>query len=369
MTEDAKMNVPFTDIYVDDAIVESGKSVLESTRYVKGPKLEQFEEKFAKKAGAKYGVGVSSGTAAILIGLQAAGIGGGDDVFVPGHTFFASASPVISLDANPVFVDIDPETYTMNPQDLKRAIEKADNPQGIIPVHIYGQVAAMNAIQSIAKQEDLVIVEDSCQAHFARRDGEIAGTFGDVGTFSFYPSKNMTVGGDGGMIITDNEEIAHKARGLRNHGRDESGEHIALGLNYRLDELKAAVGIEQLKHIEEWNEQRNQAAQKYTERLRDIPGVTTPTEAADTFHVYHLFVIQAPDRDRLRAHLGDRGIDTGLHYETPAHQHDPIVERCGEVTLEETEQLVDRIVSLPMHPRITEEEIDYVCNAIKEYYE
>jgi len=369
MAEHQQMEVQFTDIYVDEKIIEAGSSVLESTRYVKGPKLETFENRFAAKAGAEHAVGVSSGTAAILLSLQAAGIGEGDDVFVPGHTFFASASPILSLDANPVFVDIDPETYTIDPDGLADAVEEASNPQAVIPVHIYGQMADMERINDIAAEYDLTVVEDSCQAHFADRGGTTAGTAGDAGAFSFYPSKNMTVGGDGGMIITDDEEIARRARALRNHGRDESGEHVELGLNFRMDDFKAAVGLEQLKHIEDWSESRNEAGQRYTEGLSEIEEVTTPTEADDAFHVYHLYVIQVPDRDDLRDYLDERGIDTGIHYETPAHEHEAIVERCGDVTLERTERLCDRIVSLPMHPRITDEEIDYVCETIERYYE
>lgn len=369
MAESKQMSVPFTDIYVDKEIVEAGSEVLEGTRYVKGPKLEQFEERFAEMAGTEHAVGVSNGTAANLLGLQAAGVDEGDDVFVPGHTFFATASPVLQLGANPVFVDIDPETYTMDPDELAAAVEEADNPAAVTPVHIYGQIADMGRITEVADEHDLAVVADSCQAHFASRGGTTAGTAGDVGTFSFYPSKNMTVGGDGGMLITDDEGIADEARALRNHGRDESGEHVTLGLNYRLDEFKAAVGLEQLKHIEDWSESRNEAAQKYTAKLSDVDEVTTPTEAPDAYHVYHLYVIQVPDRDDLRAYLDDRGIDTGIHYETPAHEHPPIVDRCGEVRLERTERLCDRIVSLPMHPRITDEEIDYVCGAIEDYYE
>ena len=368
MATDEQLDVPFTDIYVDDDIVDAGASVLKGTRYVKGPELDRFEEQFADKTGAEYAVGVSSGTAAILLSLQAADVGEGDDVFVPGHTFFATVSPVLSVGANPVFVDIHPETYTMDPTELRGAIEKATNPQAVVPVHIYGQMADMDRITDIAAEHDLTVVEDSCQAHFATRDGTAAGTAGDTGAFSFYPSKNMTVGGDGGMIVTDDEELADRARALRNHGRNNAGEHVLLGLNYRLDEFKAAVGNEQLRHIEEWNEGRHEAAQRYNEHLSDIDEVITPTEAADAYHVYHLYVIQVPDRDDLRAYLDEHGIDTGIHYETPAHQHDPVVEQCGDVTLERTEQLCDRIVSIPMHPRISDREIDYVCETIEGYY-
>lgn len=362
------MEVPFTDIYVDDEIVNEVDEVLESTRYVKGPKLEAFEKEFAARCEVDHAIGVSNGTAAILLSLEAAGVGSGDDVFVPGHTFFASVSPILRLGANPVFVDVDPETYTISVDELERAIERSEDPAVIVPVHIYGQMADMEGIEGIADEYGLAVLEDACQAHFAHRNGRIAGATGDLGAFSFYPSKNMTVGGDGGMIVTDDDEIAASARALRNHGRDETGEHVALGLNHRLDEVRAAVGAKQLEHVESWNQARHEAAQTYTEKLGDVDAVTTPTEASDAYHVYHLYVIRVPDRDRLRNYLAERGIDTEIHYETPAHRHEPVLERCGEVTLERTEQLCEDIVSLPLHPRITNEEIEYVCDAIREHY-
>ncbi|SEP29069.1 dTDP-4-amino-4,6-dideoxygalactose transaminase [Halogranum amylolyticum] len=368
---DAEDEVGFTDIYVDDDIVERVTDVLRSTRYVKGPELASFESAFADACGVDHAVGVNSGTAAILLSLQAAGVGPGDEVFVPGNTFFATASPVLNLGATPVFVDVDPETYTMDPKDFAAKAEDAENPTAVVPVHIYGHLVDVEAVLAVAADYDLAVIEDACQAHFAERDGHVAGTVGDAGAFSFYPSKNMTVAGDGGMLVTDDDELAATARQLRNHGRDESGTHQSLGLNHRLDEVKAAVGNEQLRHIDDWNEARNSAAQQYTDRLATIPEVTTPHEADDAFHVYHLYVIQVPaeERDEFREYLDERGIQTSLHYETPLHEHPVMVERVGETTLPVTEELYERIVSLPMHPRITDDELDRVCAAIEDYFE
>ncbi|WP_435126315.1 DegT/DnrJ/EryC1/StrS family aminotransferase [Halobaculum sp. D14] len=361
-------HVPFTDIYVDDDIVDEVTEVLQSTRYVKGERLEQFEAAFAREAGVEHAVGLSSGTAALLLALEGLGLGDGDDVFVPGLTFFATASTVLRAGATPKFVDVDPETYTMDPAELEQAVEASENPAAVVPVHIYGQMADMEAINRIADEHDLAVVEDACQAHFAERGGELAGTAGDAGAFSFYPSKNMTVGGDGGMLVTDAGGLADKARALRNHGRGDDGVHRYLGLNFRLDEVSAVVGDAQLDHIRAWNDGRRRAAHRYTDALADVDEVVTPTEAEDATHVYHLYVVQAPDRDALRAHLDDRGIDTGVHYPTPLHEHPAIEERVGDVTLERTEALCDRIVSLPMHPRLSDEEIDEVCAAIEEFY-
>lgn len=360
--------IPFTDIYVGDEILERVSSVLRSKRFVKGVEVEKFEEEFATENKIEYAVGVSSGTAAMLLALRCLDIKRGDDVFVPGHTFFATVSPALFIGANPIFVDIDPQSYTMDVEDLKAKIHSADNPAAIIPVHLYGYMADMNSIKSIADTHDLDIIEDACQAHFATRGGNLAGTIGNMGVFSFYPSKNMTVGGDGGMIITNNEALANKAKALRNHGRDDQGNHRYLGLNHRLDETSATFGRVHLKYVKQWNEQRNSAAQIYSEELSTNQQVKVPHEVTDVFHVYHLYVIQVPDRESLRKDLKEAGIETGVHYETPLHQHQAVKDRNGNVSLNVSERIVDRIVSLPMHPRLTESQIKFVCTAIQEHY-
>jgi len=361
--------VPFTDIHMDDSTVDAVTDVLESGRYVKGPQVERFEDEFAKECGTMHAVGVNSGTSAILLGFKSIGVGEGDEVFVPAHTYFASVSPILSLGATPVFVDVHRDTYTMDPDDLVEKVAESDAAKAIVPVHLYGQMADMDRIADIAEENDLRVVADACQAHLAERDGRKAGSIADVGAFSFYPSKNMTVAGDGGMLVTDDNEIARRAQAFRNHGRDEEGVHRYLGLNHRMSETLAAVGREQLKHVGEWNEGRRSAAETYAERLRDIEEVVVPEEDDANEHVYHLYVVQVPDRDGLREFLDDNGIDTGIHYPTPAHEHPAVAERIGETTVEFAEALCDRIVSLPMHPRITEKEVDYVCDRIDEYYE
>lgn len=360
--------VPFTDIYMDDETIEQVENVLRSGRYVKGPVVEAFEQEFAEKCGTDHAVGVNSGTSAILLGLEALEVSAGDDVFVPAHTYFASVSPVLSLDANPIFVEIREDTYTIDTDDLEKKVEAADNPAAVIPVHIYGQMAEMERVTEVADEHDLHVVSDACQAHFAQRNGRIAGSIADVGAFSFYPSKNMTVAGDGGMLLTDDDELAERARALRNHGRNEDGVHKHLGLNYRMSELLAAVGREQLKHIDDWNDGRRRAAEVYDERLTSIDDVIAPTEADANQHVYHLYVVQVPDRDGLRAYLDENEIDTGIHYPTPVHEHPAIVDRCGETTMEFPETLAERILSLPMHPRLSEEEVHVVCDRIEGYY-
>lgn len=364
----SETGVDFTRVGVDADTIADVVSVLEGGRYVKGPVLERFEDRFAERAGVEHAVGVSSGTAALLLALRAGGVEAGDDVFVPGHTFFATASPALALGAEPRFVDIDPDTYTMDPDELSAAVDAAANPTAVIPVHIYGGMADMASIRAVADDHDLFVLEDACQAHFATRDGETAGAAGAAGAFSFYPSKNMTVAGDGGMVTTDDADLAERMREFRNHGRGEDGVHASLGLNYRLDETSAAVGLGQLAKVDRWNENRNLAAGRYTELLAGVPEVTTPTEPEDGFHVYHLYVVAVPDRDALRDHLAERGIETGIHYDTALHQHPAIAERVGDVELPRSERLVDRIVSLPMHPGISEADVEYVARTIAEFY-
>ncbi|MFC5973873.1 DegT/DnrJ/EryC1/StrS family aminotransferase [Halomarina salina] len=370
-SHDARAGVAFTDIYVDDDIVDRVSDTLRSTRYVKGERVERFEAAFADRCGTDHAVGVNSGTAALLLSMQSAGIGPGDEVFVPGHTFFASVSPVLHLGATPVFVDVDPRTCTMDPDDLAAKAERAENPTAVVPVHLYGQLADLDAILDVADDHDLTVVEDACQAHFATRDGHTAGASGDAGAFSFYPSKNMTVGGDGGMLVTDDADLATRARRLRDHGRDEEGVHREVGLNYRMSEVSAAVGREQLDRVQEWNDARAAAAARYDGLLAAVDGVETPTVADGAQHVYHLYVVQVPaaDRDPLRDYLAARDIETGVHYETPAHQHPAVAERVGDVSLPRTEALCDRIVSLPMHPRIAPEDVETVCAAVASYFE
>lgn len=370
-SDGARDGVAFTDVYVDDDIVDRVGETLRSTRYVKGERVERFEAAFADLCGTDHAVGVNSGTAALLLSLQAAGVGPGDEVFVPGHTFFASVSPVLHLGATPAFVDVDPRTYTMDPNDLAAAVEAAEHPAAVVPVHLYGQLAAMDAILAVADEHDLTVVEDACQAHFATREGHTAGASGDAGAFSFYPSKNMTVGGDGGMLVTDDADLAARARQLRDHGRDEDGVHRVVGLNHRMSEVSAAVGREQLDRVRGWNAARATAAARYDALLADVEGVATPAVADGARHVYHLYVIQVPaaDRDPLREHLDARGVETGVHYETPAHEHPAVAERVGDVRLPRTEALCDRIVSLPIHPRIAPAAVETVCAAVESYFD
>jgi dTDP-4-amino-4,6-dideoxygalactose transaminase len=289
-------------------------------------------------------------------------------VFVPAHTYFATVSPVLEVGATPVFVDVDPARYTMDLDDLTTKVDAAEDPTAIGVTHMHGQPADIDPILDIAETNDLLVIEDAAQAHGAEYKGQKAGSFGDVGCFSFYPSKNMTVGGDGGMIVTDDDDLARRAKMFRNHGRDEEGVHRVLGLNYRLDETNAVVGRKQLELLDDWNDGRRRAARLYDDLLDDVDEVTIPSVADDATHVYHHYPVQVTDRDAFIAAMDDAGVQTGIHYETPAHQHPAVTDRVDPDIQPRAEALCDRIVSLPMHPRLEDREVEYVCDQVRAYY-
>ena len=363
--------VPFVDITINDEMISDAVSVLKSGRLVKGPECEALENAFTDLCSTDHAIGVSNGTAALLLSMKALDIDAGDNVFVPGHTYFATVSPVLELGADPVFVDVDPNRYTMDPELLKDAIDEAANPEAIVVTHMHGQPAEMDSVLDIADEYGLTVIEDAAQAHGATYNSQPVGSFGDVGCFSFYPTKNMTVGGDGGMITTDCPELAAEIRALRNHGRDESGKHTHLGLNYRLDEVKAAIGREQLRRLPDWTQARRKAASHYDKQLQHIEQVTIPETYDQSQHVYHHYPVLVPASERaaFRTHLDESGIGTGIHYERAVHQHKAVRDRVANTTLPVAEDICARTVSLPMHPQLSEPEVKYVCNRIKGYFQ
>ncbi|ESP86924.1 DegT/DnrJ/EryC1/StrS family aminotransferase [Candidatus Halobonum tyrrellensis] len=360
--------VSFTDVRVDEEAVEAAVETLRSGRYVKGPRVETFESAFADATGVDHARAVSSGSAALALALRAVGVGEGDEVFLPGHTFFASAASVLDAGATPVFVDIDPETYTIDPDDLRAAVEASDAPAAVMPVHLYGQMADMHAVGAVADEYDLRVVEDAAQAHGADRDGLSVGDRGDAACFSFYPTKNLTVAGEGGMVVADDGAVADRVARLRDHGRDESGAHVVAALNHRMSEVSAAVGHAELDRLESITAGRRAAALAYDDGLADVDAVRTPVAAAGARHVYHLYVVRVPDRAAFRATLDDCGVDTAVHYETPAHRQPALPDGVGGRDLPETAAAVDEIVSLPMHADLSEAEVDRVCDAVREHY-
>ena len=354
------MKIDFSKMYVDDDIRSSVIEVLNSGRYIKGEKLRSFEKEFAEFCGTKYSIGVSSGTSAILLSLMALGIKEGDEVIAPAHTFVATASPARFLGGTLVFADIDEDTYTIDPSDIERKI--TEKTKAIIPVHLYGHPCDMDRINEIAQDKGIAVIEDACQAHGATYKGTKAGSIGDIGCFSFFPSKNMTVLGEGGIVSTNNDELAEKISMLRDHGRKDKYIHEILGLNLRMDEIHAAIGRESLKHISQWNKNRREVAAQYNQSLDGLD-LVVPTEKNWAEHVYHLYVIRVKERDNLAAYLSGKGVSTGVHYPVPLHKQPCML---TDVHLPVTERCVEEILSLPMHPQMSREEVDYVCEGIRE---
>lgn len=357
------MKIGLSKMYVDDQIRQAVVQVLNSGQYIKGQNLSTFEQEFGRFCNTKYAIGVSSGTSAILLSLMALGICAGDEVIVPSHTFIATATPSVFLGARPVYADINPETYTIDPAEIQRKL--SPKTKAIIPVHLYGHPCDMDLINKIAKEHGLFVIEDACQAHGAIYKGYKVGSLSDIACFSFYPSKNMTVLGDGGMVTTNDEELARKIRMLADHGRTEKYVHELLGLNFRMSEIHAAIGVEQLRHIEEWNDRRRQIASKYNRLLDDLD-LVTPVEKEWAKHVYYMYVIRLKDRDRLASYLSEKGIQTGIHYPVPLHRQ-PCVQ--SDIHLPVTEEYVDDILSLPIHPQLTDVEVEYVASSIREFME
>jgi perosamine synthetase len=357
------VNVSLSKMYVDDRIHKVVSNVLNSGRYINGENIKSFEAEFADLCNTKYAVGVSSGTSAILLSLMALGIGDGDEVIVPSHTFIATATPARFLGASIVYADIDPETYTIAPAEVQRKI--TPRTKAIIPVHLYGHPCDMDPINELARAHNIYVIEDACQAHGATYKGKKTGSLGDIACFSFFPSKNMTVLGDGGMITTNDGQLAQKARMMRDHGRTQKYVHEILGLNCRLSEVHAAIGREQLKHLTGWTERRRAIAAQYDVLLRDS-GVIIPVEREWAKHVYHMYVIRVKQRDRLASYLKGRGIETGIHYPVPVHRQPCLM---SDVHLPVTEKYVDEVLSLPMHPQLGDEQVVYVASEVRNFVE
>ena len=339
--------------------------VMEQTAFALGPAVQEFERAFATYCGTDHCVAVNSGTSALHVALAALNIGPGDEVIVPGMSFIATAWPVIYQGARPVFVDIDPQRYTLDPQLLPAAITK--HTRAIIPVHLYGRCADMNAILEIAQAHNIPVIEDAAQAHGATYKGRPAGSMGRLGCFSFYPGKNLGAYGEGGAVVTNDGELAERIRALRDHGQFERYVHTLTGYNYRMDGFQGAVLSVKLRHLERWNAARRRVAATYDELLSGS-AVQTPPPCQDGLPVHHLYVIRHSQRDALRAHLADRQIGTGLHYPVPIHLQ-PAMARWGYQpgSLPHCEDLARTCLSLPIYPVISQEQVETVVEAIRSF--
>lgn len=387
------MKVPFNDLYAQHnelrpQITQAIHRTIDTSSFIGGQAVSQFEDNFAAYCGAKFAVGVSSGTEALRLALQALDIGQGDAVITVPNTFMATVEAVVLVGATPVFVDIDPTTYTMEPELLRsylqsscsldqesgRPVDKStgDIIAAIMPVHLYGFPADMDPILDLASEYRLAVVEDACQAHgavyFSTRNGltpRKAGTLGNIGCFSFYPGKNLGAMGDAGAVITEDAQLAEKIRLLRNHGQITKYDHVlSRGSNCRLDSLQAAILDVKLQKLDEWNSRRRRIAAEYSERL-ERSGITLPRVSSYGEHVYHLFVVQIEDRDQIQQQLAMNGIETGLHYPIPLHLQRGLRNLgLGPGMYPETEEMAKKLLSLPMHPHMDMSQIGYVCDTL-----
>jgi dTDP-4-amino-4,6-dideoxygalactose transaminase len=341
------------------AVVE----VIESKRLVQGPQVEKFESGFADYIGTKYGIATSSGTTALTISLMALGIKPGDEVITTPFTFIATATSMRICGAKPVFVDVDPRTFNISPEKVEEAL--TPETKAVMPVHLYGLAADMTEIKALAEKNDIVIVEDACQAHGAKDGDKKVGGIGDTGCFSFYPTKNMTTG-EGGIIVTDDQDVENRCRLIRNHGQKARYNYTQWGYNYRMTEFAGAIGNTQLPRLEEFNSKRRLNAKKLSELLSGI--VETPITPPGKTHVFHQYTIKLQTekaRDMLKNYLFEKGIQTEIYYPIALHQID-FLEGRPAGSLENTEALLKTVLSLPVHPGLSDDDIELIAQEVKE---
>jgi dTDP-4-amino-4,6-dideoxygalactose transaminase len=363
------MKVPFLDLKaqyesIRDEIAGAMQQVLDNTAFAGGPFVEHFEKDFATFCNCEFAVGVGSGTTALWMALSGLGIGRGDEVITVPNTFIATAEAISFSGAKPVFVDIDEQTYTIDPERIEDAI--TPRTKAVIPVHLYGQMADMDRIFQIARAHGLFVIEDACQAHGAEYKGCKAGSMGDVGCFSFYPGKNLGAYGEAGAIVTNNSELAEKMRMLRDHGQARKYHHSQIGWNARMDGFQGAVLSVKLKYLPAWNEARRRNAQLYGELLSDINNLIVPVEADYAKHIYHIYAIRTQNRDAFLRILAEKDIHCGIHYPIPIHlqqAYKSLGNRTGSFSV--TEKYAKELISLPMFPELSEEQIQFVTNEIK----
>lgn len=353
------MVIPTSMPVVDEEMEKEVLRVLREEFFVGGKSVEKFEEEFAEYIGVDYAVAVSSGTDALVIALRCLGIKG--KVIAPPMTFVATIESIVLAGAKPKFADIDADTWNVDPKEIEKAIDK--DVEAIMPVHLYGLPCEMKEIMDIAEEKGLYVIEDCAQAHGAIYDNKKVGSIGDIGCFSFYSTKNMTVGGNGGMITTNDKKVAEMAKLLREHGGSNFAEYI--GYNARMNTMNAAFGRVQLKRLDEWNKRRKELAKMYHEFLGGIDKIKLPV--IDERHVYHLFVIEAEDRDGLREYLRSKEIFCGIHYPVAIHELKPYRE-YAEKNYPNSEHHAKTCLSLPMYPTLNDEELKMVCDEIRKFY-
>lgn len=340
------------------------QNVMESGQFLFGPNVAAFEREAAEYLGTRHAVACASGTDALTLSLRALGIGEGDEVITTALTFYATAEAICLAGARPVFADIDPHTYNIDPAEVERLITPST--RAILPVHLYGQPAAMDELKAIASRYGVYLIEDCAQSFGASYKGRLTGSLGDAGCFSFFPSKNLGAYGDGGLISTNDDALVEQLRALCNHGSFERHRHQLIGYNSRLDEIQAVVLRAKLPHIDQYNAARRERAKRYSAALRELPGVITPAEDPAGVHVYHQYTLLVPNREHMAEALGSQGVASAIHYPAPVHRQPVFAETCAGVSLPNAEHVARHCLSLPMYPDLTEEQAEKVIAAASE---
>ena len=365
---DSRIRVPYLDLKaqyqsIKPEIDAAVSRVLENCQFVLGEEVAGFEREFSRYCGAAECVALNSGTSALHLALLAAGVGPGDEVITVPFTFVATVAAILYTGARPVLVDIEPRSFNMNPAAIEAAI--TPRTKSIMPVHLYGQPADMDPILEIARRNGLVVIEDAAQAHGAKYKGRTAGTLGDIGCFSFYPTKNLGASGEGGAVTTGNPEYAMKIRMLRDWGQDSKYHHLLRGFNYRMEGLQGAILRVKLRHLEQWTDARRGVATQYNGRLADS-GLRLPEEISWARHVYHVYSVRVRDRDALQAGLQAEGVQTAIHYSIPAHLQPAYADLGnGKNSFPESELAAKEVLALPVYPELSEDAIDRVCSAVR----
>ena len=366
------MQVPFIDIQAQNLAIKSQlqaalEPVIDNAQFILGPAVERFEQAYAQYIGANYCVGLNSGTTALHLALLALDIGPGDEVITTPHTWISTSWAISYVGAKPVFVDISPTTYTIDPQQVAQAITART--KAILPVHLYGQACDMTALSEIAEHHNLFVVEDVAQAHGARHAGRVLGSIGKIGCFSFYPGKNLGAFGEAGCIVTDDPQIDARIRRLRDHAQDGRHHHVEIGYNARMEGVQGAVLEAKLQHLAHWNASRSCIADTYQELLADVPEIQMPRTRDRNSHVWHLYVIlsREVDRDVLKQQLQRKGIATAVHYPTPVHLQ-PAYAHLGYCSgdLPVAEDVAGHCLSLPMYPEMGRNQVEWVAHAVRE---
>jgi dTDP-4-amino-4,6-dideoxygalactose transaminase len=356
----AHRSIPIARPVISTEEKQAVMEVLDSGQLAQGPRTAAFEAAFADYIGTKHAIGVNSGTAALIVALQAHGVGAGDEVITTPFSFIATATSILACGATPVFVDVDPFDLNIDPALVEDAI--TDRTKAVMPVHLFGHPARIAELRELCDEFELALVEDAAQAHGAEHEGQRAGSFG-TGCFSFYPTKNMMTG-EGGIITTNDDEVARRARSIRSHGQEERYLHAEFGLNWRMQEMNAAIGLVQLGHVEEWNEQRIRNAEALSNLIRSVE---TPRVREGDRHVFHQYTVRAGDRNALQQRLQEAGIGSAIHYPIPIHRQ-PIMQKLGlgEGSFPVAEAAADHVLSIPVHPQLGPEDVEYIAATINQ---